>query len=117
MASALDAVRANVQAKLLALRRKRDYIQLFVDQRVAYPVVPEDLCRMMAERGWTDEENTHALLRSVTDLQKTQEKIHALAQQIVEATQQADAWARTAWKSMWLQDLEQFIECVPAAWK
>ena len=105
------------QAKLAELQCKRDYIQLFVDQRVEYPIVPADLHGLMSEKGWAEEAETQKLLRSVTDLQKTEEKIRQLTREISEAQGSVQVWAQTTWKGMWNADLERFVGKVPAVYK
>lgn len=110
----LTAARVAAQEKLTELQRKRDYIQLFVDQRVAYPIVPADLHGLMSEKGWVQEAETQKLLRSVTDLQKTEEKIQQLSSEILGAQGNVQVWAQTTWKGMWDADLERFTEKVPA---
>jgi len=47
----LTAALVAAQAKLVELQRKQDYIQLVVDQRVAYPIVPADLHGFMKRGG------------------------------------------------------------------
>lgn len=113
----LAAARVAAQVKLTELQRKRDYIQLFVDQIVAYPIVPADLHGLMSERGWADEAETQKLLRSVTDLQKTEEKIQQLSSEISGAQVNVQAWAQTTWKGMWNADLERFMGKVPPGYK
>lgn len=102
----------SLQRKYDELCTKRNYISHFVEQRVHYERgslnVPHLVSLMQG-----NSERTQELLRSVTDLQKTEEKIRSLEESMEEARADLAEWQSKDWRIMWLHDIDRFVSTLP----
>ena len=102
----------SLQRKYDELCTKRDYISHFVEQRVRYQGGSLDVPHLVSLMGGNNE-RTQELLRSVTDLQKTAEKIRSLEESMEEARAELAEWQRKDWRTMWLHDIDRFVSTLP----
>ena len=106
------ALVAGLQKKHDDLLTKRNCISHFVEQRVRYEGgslnVPHLVSLMQGNN-----ERTQELLRSVTDLQKTAEKIRSLDESMEEARAELAGWQSKDWRFMWLHDIDRFVSTLP----
>ena len=127
----LEFARAAALRLAQSLRKRRDYIQLFVSDKVSYPIVPETIEQLMVDAGWEEEHgaagcgssassgtpSVRDLMHNVSDFQKTQAQIDALDVKIQEAQRETKRLEESTWKTMWTSDLVSFLDCVPDTFK
>ena len=106
------ALVAGLQKKYDDLLTKRNYISHFVEQRVRYERGSLNVPHLVSLMRGNDE-RTQELLRSVTDLQKTEEKIRSLEGNMEEARAELTEWQAKDWRFMWLHDIDRFVSTLP----